>query len=157
MMRSMTWAVCVLLVMLVAGCGAIADPSAGGTGGALVGANVVQDELATALKDTDAPPGVTLKVSLAGLAGEFQPGYGRAMVQQAAICAWFRYWLAGLAADDSHASTLAAKEAKGFKAWDTYTSADQSFRDVIDAAIAKTNLGDPAPMRSFVSNNCPAA
>jgi hypothetical protein len=122
-----------------------------------VGASVVQAELAAALKDTNAPPGVTLKVSLAGSTGEFQPGYGRAMVQQAAICAWFRYWLTGLAADDSEASTLAAKAADGFKAWESYTSADQSFRDVIDGAIAKTKLGDPTPMRSFVTNNCPAA
>lgn len=156
-MRSTTWAVCTLSIVLVAGCGGTGDPTAGAAGDGLVGANVVQDELTAALKDTDAPPGVTLKVSLAGMTGEFQPGYGRAMVQQAAICAWFRYWLAGLAADDSQASTLAAKEAEGFKGWDTYTSADQSFRDVIDAAIAKTKLGDPASMRSFVTNNCPAA
>jgi hypothetical protein len=156
-MRSTTWALCALLIVLIAGCAGTADPSTGAAGDALVGANVVQDELTAALKDTDAPPGVTLNVSLAGLTGEFQPGYGRAMVQQAAICAWFRYWLTGLAANDSDASTLAAEEAEGFKAWDTYTSADQSFRDVIDAAISKTNLGDPAPMRSFVTNNCPAA
>lgn len=156
-MRSTTWAVCALLVILVAGCGGTTDPSAGGAGDALVSADVVQEELTSALTDTATPPGVTLNVSLAGLTGEFQPGYGRAMVQQAAICAWFRYWLTALAADDSDASTLAATEAEGFKAWDTYTSADQSFRDVIDAAIAKTALGDPAPMRSFVTNNCPAA
>lgn len=157
-MRSTTWAAIALLGILLAGCGGTVDPSsAGGAGDALVNADVVQEELTSALTDTATPPGVTLNVSLAGLTGEFQPGYGRALVQQAAICAWFRYWLTGLAADDTQASTLAAKEAEGFKAWDTYTSADQSFRDVIDAAIAKTNLGDPAPMRSFVTNNCPAA
>lgn len=158
-MRSTSWAVCaVVMAVLLGACGGSADPSStGGAGDTLVNADVVQNELAAALTDTPTPPGVTLSVSLEDQTGEFQPGYGRALVQQASICAWFRYWLTGLAADDTTAATLAATEADGFRAWDTYTSADQSFRDVIDAVIAKTKLGDPVPMRSFVTNNCPAS
>jgi hypothetical protein len=151
-MLSKTISTFLLGSVLLVGCGSSA-PSDAGAGG-MNDAAAAQAEADAALADTPVPPGVDLTVDITDTSASYEAGYGRSAVQGLAMCAWFRYWLAGIEANDEMQTMAAAEAAELFSAWDIYVVADQSFRDLINAVVEKANLGDPAPMAQFVEVNC---
>jgi hypothetical protein len=145
----------ILLVgIVVSSCGG-RQALEGDTGG-MIDAAEAQAEANVALAEIPVPPGADVSVKIEDTSAIYQGGYGRSAVQGLALCAWFRYWLDGITSDDAQKTRASTAAAKVFPSWAIYLNADQSFRDVIDSAVDKANLGDPSPMAQFVKVNCGA-
>jgi hypothetical protein len=138
--------------VLFAACGS--GPTADTSGAGMQGAAAAQAEVEAAKRDTPLPPGATISVAITDQAGSYESGYGTTLVEGQAICAWFKYWLSAESSNDETAIAAAQDAAKKIPTWTIYTTADQSFRDLVNSVIDKATLGDPTPMSAFVTNNC---
>lgn len=146
-----TWSI-LLLALVLSSCAG--SPGTDNDAGGMNDAAAAQAEADAALADTPVPPGANVAVTIADTSASYQVGYGRSAVEGLAMCAWFRYWLEGIASDDPVQVSAAADASKLFSGWEIYVSADQSFRDVVNGVVDKANLGDAAPMAQFVEVNC---
>ena len=146
MTRRVVLVLAVITAVALAGCGS-GDST-------MNNAQTAQAELAAALRDTPVPPGTTLTVSIPDKNGTYESGYGTILVQGAAVCKWFEFWLAGLASSRPQDVALASTTATKFPSWEIYRHADASYRQLVDGVVADANLGDPGPMQRFVSANC---
>lgn len=138
-----------VLASVVAACGSEGTPLTPVTNRA-----TVQEEIAAALREVPIPPGATIAPVLPDADGNYQAGYGRVAVEGLAMCAWFEYWIGAVSDGRSADVTRAKQVVSQFSTWTNYRTADQSFRDVIDAIVENANLGDLSAMAGFAQTNC---
>lgn len=140
-------AVSMIAVVLLTGCGS----SAQFEDNSKIAEKIRQTKAATPL-----PPGAAWDdQSLQYKPGaSYQIGYFENMVQAQAQCKWYGYWLSGFANHDQHKMQMAEALFPKMHTWNRYTSADVSFRNLVDAIEAKALLGDPSGLQNFVKLNC---
>lgn len=144
----------VMLVALLSGCAGQPGPTGIAGDAEFMDAAAARAELEAALKDVPVPPGASISPKIPDESASYEVGFGRQTVEAAAMCAWLRYWLDAISADQAGDVDKATAIADHFSTWTIYLHADQSYRDVIDKLVSNAKLGDPSAMSDFVLGNC---
>ena len=84
----------------------------------------------------------------------YEVGFWNNMVQGQAQCKWYMYWLAAHATRDQTKISAALEMFTTMHGWHLYTSADVSFRQLVDRVESQAELGDSAGLENFVRLNC---
>jgi len=146
----------ILLMVVVASCTAAPEgPAVGPLDQPMGGAAGFEAEAKAAMQDTPLPP----DSSWTGFAapdpdGAYQVGLGRLVVEDYAVCEWYRYWLAAAESQDEAAIALARDTLANYQEWETYRTSDESYQQLADDLLLSASLGDLEAMRSYEDVNC---
>jgi len=137
-----TGLLCGALLAALGGCG---GPPAGFTT-----ADEVRREIEQAKATTPMPPGATFRPITLDESGTYETGAGTHPIQFQAMCAWFGYWLDGLATADQTQVEEARTMVTRLRAMGTWQSGALYLDDITERAT----LGDPSGLQEMIQNNC---
>ncbi|MFE0824125.1 hypothetical protein [Streptomyces sp. NPDC058847] len=139
-------------VLLVAGCGR--DKNSEIPEGWNTKAEV-QQQLAEERQKVSIPLGWRWQDKVEGADRDiYESGAAQAIVLDEATCAWSITWLKSAEKNDVRGQKRAATELETLRELPAYQNNDSSYRDLVEDAQSKSELGDTSALRRYVDNNC---